>query len=81
MDMSLSFWECADNFRYCKNFQINSQTQQYQTKIWYLEHFTAWITTDDTHRLYEWDLQSERIKRTIPKYSGQILDIVEADYL
>ena len=54
-DYRMSFWDSNDDFGYEKQF-MTTETDNFQTKIWFIEYLGLWLTTDKSHRLFSWDL-------------------------
>ncbi len=63
-DFRMSFWDANDDFTFEKQF-MTTETDNFQTKIWFIEYLGLWLTTDKSNRLYSWDLQNERVSKTL----------------
>ena len=83
-DFRMSFWDGNDDFSFEKQF-MTTETDNCQTKIWFIGYLGLWLTTDKSNRLHSWDLQNERVAKTLdirafrkPKREpGAIVDVKE----
>lgn len=82
-DHSLAFWDAGDNFEFEKSFSVASMTNEYQTKIWYIEFLNLWVTTDKTNQLYTWDISQELLLNTYKcdKIRSSIIDVIPIEVL
>jgi len=56
-DNSICFWEERDGFRFER--RIESHLENFQYKIWHIEHRNIWVTTDKSYKLYSWRTKSD----------------------
>lgn len=83
-NIGITFWEAFDGFATEKILGANKSDYDPKNcgdKIYYLNLFQQWITTDkDT--IYFWDLKEEKVTKTIhKKMSTSIHDICEINHL
>jgi len=61
----MSFWDASDDFTFEKSFMISNELDNFQTKIWFIEFLELWITTDKSNTLHSWDLENEKVLKTL----------------
>ena len=44
---------------------MTTETDNFQSKIWFIEYLELWLTTDKSNRLHSWDLQKECVSKTL----------------
>ncbi len=82
-DFSLSFWDALDDYDSEKNFFISNFSIEYQNNIWYIEFMDAWLTTDKTNTIWDWNIETETFNYQIvsPWINSTIIDIIEIAYM
>ena len=82
-DFSLSFWDALDEYEAEKNFFVTNYSTDYQSNIWYIEFMDAWLTTDKTNAIWDWNIETESLNYQItsPCISATIIDIIEIKYM
>lgn len=82
-DFSISFWDAIDNYETEKNFFISNYSTEYQTNIWYIEFMDAWLTTDKTNTIWEWNIAAETFNYQIMSdfITSTIIDIIEIAFM
>lgn len=60
-DFSLIFWDAYDKFEFEKQFFVTSNSNEYQTNIWFIDYVNQWMTTDRSNVINVWDIEKEAL--------------------
>ncbi|EGR31827.1 hypothetical protein IMG5_101410 [Ichthyophthirius multifiliis] len=84
-NLCLQFWDCRGDYKFSKIFDIHKLVNVVQNKIFYIESFKIWITTDSLYHINVWNIEKEvlsfQLNNNKKVIEGEIIDIIDIIHL